>query len=243
MNRGHGLRWVLLVTALSLVVTPAFAGKALPAAGAVAEATRTLILGTPMGAKAVCALGITDSPVWSVGYIYPDQDQYFTLIDPSECVEGAECGVAVSIAHIALEFSYAMDTPVRVGIVEADLTDAQCPVPVPGSYVCAPVEYDLVGPGSGIFDLALPLSTNCPLTGPAFLEITFTTWGPYWEVPNLVLTGSCESCRSYNYYPGDNYDLCTFGFDGNPIMYVEAECANPVSVESNTWGEMKAQYR
>jgi hypothetical protein len=243
VHRNYWLRSVLCGVFMALLVNQASAGKARPDARPLVGTDHGPVPTGAAGVSAICAIGITDEAVSSVGYIYPDEDQYYTLIDPAECAEGAACGVTASIAHVVLEFSYAMSTPVRVGIVQADLSDAACPVPVPGSYLCAPATYDLGAPDGGVFDLALPLSASCHLAGPAFLEITFTTWGPYWDVPSLVLTGSCDGCRSYNYYPGNDYDLCTFGFDGNPIMYVEAECANPVGTASSTWGGLKAQYR
>lgn len=243
MQLRYGLRFLLTAVALLLLAMPALAGRTSPVSHRLPGAAGIPDAALAPATKSMCALGVAGPAAMTVGYIYPDEDQYYTLIDPTECVDGGTCGVTVATAHIVLDFGYAMTTPVRVGIVAADLTDAECPVPVPGSYVCDPVEYDLAGPDAGIHDIALPLGASCPLTGPAFLEITFTTWGPYWDVPGLVLTGACDPCRSYNYFPGQNYDLCTFGFEGNPIMYVDAECGNPVAQERSTWGELKAQYR
>lgn len=237
------LRGIVILAALAMAATPGFAGKLLPTGRPVAGATGTIGADSPAGANALCTLGITDPAASTVGYIIPDEDQYYTFIDPSECEGGAACGTIVSVAHIVLDFGYAMSTPVRVGLVAADLTDAGCPVPVPGSYVGAPATYDLVGSGAGILDIALPLGESVVLEAPVFLEITFTEWGPYWDVPGLVLTGACEPCRSFNYYPGNDYDLCAFGFEGNPVMYVEAECANPVREVNNSWGNVKALYR
>lgn len=223
--------------------TTALAGRPLPAAAPVTAAPRPAVAGTVVTEGALCRLGVTDPAASIVSYIYPDDDQYYTLIDPADCAGNTGCGVMVTLAHAVLDFVSADNCPVRVGIVQADLTDPECPVPLPGQYLCEPLEYELVAADAGVFDFGLPLSGNTALTGPAFLEITFTGWSWNWQVPNLVLTGSCETCRSYNYWPGDQYDLCTFGFDGNPLMSVESECANPVAVERATWGAVKSLYR
>lgn len=231
----------VLLLPLALLSTPALAARPLPGATSVVGAP--LAAGSLSVAGATCRLGITGAAAWSVGYIYPDDDQYYTLIDPADCGDNQECGVLVTLAHAVLEFATADNCPVRVGLVQADLTDPECPVPLPGQYLCAPLAYDLETADGGVFEFGLPLSANTVLTGPAFLEITFTGWSWNWQAPNLVLTGSCESCRSYNYWPGDNYDLCPFGFDGNPLMSVDVACANPVAATAQTWGGLKAQYR
>jgi hypothetical protein len=237
------LHVTLATAALLASAIPAFAARPATTLRRIDAAESRLSAVPAAPTNALCALGVTDAPAWSVGYIIPGEDQYYTLVDPAECAGGDDCGVSVSLAHIVLDFSYAMSTPVRVGLVQADLTDAECPVPMPGVYVCPPVTYDIAGPDAGLYDVALPLSESATLTGKVFLEITFTEWGPYWDVPGLAITAACDPCRSYNYYPGDNYDLCTFGFDGNPVMFVDVDCANAVADEATTWGQLKASYR
>ncbi len=192
---------------------------------------------------ATCQLGVEGPAAYVVSYVIPPDDQYYTLVDPTE--EGCEAqhGVQLVAAHIGVDFPYAFETPVRVGIVRADLTDPECPVPMPGQYLCPPVTQMLGAPGTGAFDIALPLAGGCTLEEKAFLEITFTEWGDWWEVPSLLLGGACAPCTSYNYYPGDDYDLCTFGFEGNPIMYVEGSPLSVVPAARGTWGRLKTMYR
>lgn len=198
---------------------------------------------TPARSIATCNLGVTGPAVFTVSYVIPPDDQYYTLLDPAEQGCEAQGGVQIHAAHIGVEFQYAYETPIRVGIVQADLSNPECPVPVPGAYLCPPTDYMLAGPGTGAYDVTLPLATSCTLTGPAFLEITFTEWGDWWEVPGLLLTGQCAPCNSYNYYPGDHYDLCTFGFEGNPIMYVDAVADAALPVARGTWGRIKTMHR
>lgn len=243
MSPCQRLQMTLAVATVLAMAAPALASRPAANVRRIGAADVLRPAGAAAAAGGLCTLGVTGAPAWSVGYIIPGEDQYYTLIDPAECAGGDDCGVAVSLAHIVLDFSYAMSTPVRVGIVQADLADDECPVPMPGAYVCPPVTYDIAGPDAGLYDIALPLSEGVTLTGKVFLEVTFTEWGPYWDVPGLAITAACDACRSYNYYPGDNYDLCAFGFEGNPVMFVDVECAGAVPVESTTWGDLKASYR
>jgi hypothetical protein len=228
MNQRHlGLTLLLVVTSL-LAVAPGYAAKHAPLCRSVVGTSQQAIVDPTKAVDSICPLGITGSPVYTVGYIVPPDDSYYTLIDPSDCQCSDSVTVLVSAAHIIVEFSYAYDVPVRVGIVQADLSNPECPIPIPGQYLCPPVEQLLEGPGYGTYDISLSLGTGCSVGEKSFLEITFTEW--VYEVPGLVLTGSCEPCKSYNYYPGNNYDLCTFGFEGNPIMYVDATCASAAAV-------------
>ncbi len=243
MRTRQRISTIILAAALLAIALPALAARPMPTFRALGAAPVRALAGPNGAGDPACALGVTGAPAWSVGYIIPGEDQYYTLLDPADCRADGECGVSVSLAHVILDFQYAMSTPVRVGLVQADLSDEGCAVPVPGAYVCAPIVYDLSAPDAGLFDVALPLSAGTALAGKVFLEITFTEWGPYWDVPGLVLTAACDPCRSYNYYPGDNYDLCTFGFDGNPVMYADVECDNAVAEKATTWGQLKASFR
>lgn len=238
-------RPTLLATLVALALTAgaAEAARPVPAFRPFTGSPLRLAAGATASSVATCPLGVLGAPASIVGYVYPDDDQYYTLIDPTETACSGAGGALVIAGHIVAEFQYAYGTPVRVGIVQADVSDPECPVPMPGAYLCPPIDYMLESPAGGVYDVSLPLGGGCAITGPAFLEITFTEWGPWWEVPGLVLTASCEPCVSYNYYPGDHYDLCTFGFDGNPVMYADAMVNGVVPARTRTWGALKSVYR
>ncbi len=228
-----------VVFASTLVAVPALAARQLPT---FRPLTRSALLDASANANESCQLGVTGPVASTVSYVIPPDDQYYTLLDPTvgECAEHGSA--QLTAAHIGVEFAYAYDTPIRVGIVEADMSDPGCPVPIPGAYLCEPVEYSLQGPGTGAYDVELPVPTGCAINGMAFLEITFTEWNSSYEVPGLLLSGECEACTSWNFYPGNDYDLCTFGFEGNPIMYVNAIGDAPVAAERSTWGRLKTIY-
>jgi hypothetical protein len=243
MHPRYSLLATLLWIGFAFAVSPVQANKPEPVFLPVRGTSGTGSPGQPKLATPVCQTGMNGAPQHVVSYIIPPDDQYFTLINAEACDCPPGGGLVLSAAHILLEFGDLYSTPVRVGIVAADLSNPDCPVPVPGQYLCSPVDFGLAGPDYGTFDITLPLSNNCTITGKAFLEITFTDWGLGYTTPNLLLTASCESCNSYNYYPGNHYDLCTFGFEGNPIMYVDGACTGAVAVHPDSWGRVKTLYR
>ncbi|MFN8587849.1 MAG: hypothetical protein U0704_08585 [Candidatus Eisenbacteria bacterium] len=232
----------LFASALLLlcVAAPSHAQRSLPVARALQLPVQR---GTSTRTAPSCALGVTDPAVYVVSYVIPPDDQYFTLLDAGDTDCSGSGGVQLTEAHLAVEFSYGYETPVRVSVVRADLSDPECPKPIPGSYLCPPTDYMLSAPSGGAWDLALPLPATCSLAGKAFLEITFTEWGFSYETPALLLTGGCEPCTSFNYYPGNHYDLCSYGFEGNPIMYAVGLPESVVPVRAGTWGRLKLGYR
>lgn len=239
------LRDSLLISLAALVLgaAPAAAARNVPVLRPLTMPTRPLQAGAHASDPGTCMLGVTGPAASVVSYVIPPDDQYYTLLDPEDCACAGHGGYTPTAAHIVVEFGYAYDTPVRVGVVRADLSDPECPKPVPGDYLVPPLDYALAAPAGGVYDVEMPLTAGACLTETAFLEITFTDWGFSYEVPSLVLTASCEPCRSYNYYPGDDYDLCTFGFPGNPIMYAAANCCTSVPALHGTWGRLKSIYR
>lgn len=240
--RRLGLASLLLAGLMTLTALAQAAGR-VPVSRPVPGQPRAIALGAAKAAAAECPLGVTGPAVLSIGYIAPPDDAYYTLIDPSECEDCDGAGVLVTSAHVVLDAWDIGPWPVRVGIVRADLSDPECPAPIPGDYLSPPIQLEISAPEFAVYDFTLALGQPVTLNQPAFLEITFYEWGQWWTVPGLVTTGSCESCRSYNYYPGDDYDLCAFGFDGNPIMYVDAACASAVPTGRGSWGRLKSIYR
>lgn len=232
-----------LIAVFAFGANPAFASRPVPVVRPLTLAPRALQAGAYASDPGTCRLGVTAAPASVVSYVIPPDDQYYTYLDPSDCECAGHGGYAAFAAHVVLEFGYAFATPVRVGVVRADVSTPGCPVPVPGDYLVEPLLYSLGAPAGGVFDVELPLAPGACLTGPAFLEITFTEWGDWWEVPNLVLAADCEPCTSYNYYPGDDYDLCTFGFSGNPLMYVVGGCCTTVPAMRRSWGALKQFHR
>jgi len=77
----------------------------------------------------------------------------------------------------------------------------------------------------------------CHLDTTAFLMIRFLAdgvgCGTTGTRPRLTASTTCDSCHSYNYYPGGGADLCAVAFPGNPEIWTDAEIAPcaPVGVD------------
>ena len=245
MRRRYSLLPILVLVALSLVATASHAAKPTLVPEALQGTPQKFIVGTPQSMYVACNLGVTGDPAWIVNYLYPPNDAYYTMLDPAAC--GA-CpgpnGVLLSNAHALLNFPMACSIPVSVAVVAADLTDPLCPVPLPGQYICAPVNYNLAPGAAGNWDFTFAMPLGCCITQKAFLVIEFTGTGTCTTLPRLITTDVCDPCVSYNVYPGGFDDLCVdIGFPGNPNMYVEAACCDQVPALRGTWGRMKTLYR
>jgi hypothetical protein len=235
---------LLLVALFSLVAMASHAARPAAVSEPLLGTPQRFVVGTPQEMYVVCQLGVTRPGAYLVDYLYPPNDAYFTLLVPENCACPGPNGVLLSNAHALLNFQMACSIPVSVGVVAADLTDPLCPVPVPGQYICAPVNYNLAPAAAGNYNFAFALPSGCCITQKAFLVITFTGAGTCTTLPRLITTDGCDPCVSYNVYPAGFDDLCAdIGFPGNPNMYVEAACCDIVPALRGTWGRVKTLYR
>jgi len=226
-----------LILALGALLTtlPAVAAKAPPAVEALPAGSPSEVLLAPAGdLDATCVLGEAHAGVYSVNYLLPPDDAYYTLLRRSGCTScPGPAGVFLGAARVRLHFPTLCTQPVAVSIVGA--VGDSCPVPNPGIVYCPPTLFELTPPATGFFDFSLPLPADCGILGTAFLCINFVGQGDGCStvatVPRLVTTDSCRTCRSYNIYRGADDELCALAFPGNPVMSVEvADCAGFVAV-------------
>lgn len=244
MRHGYSFASILVLAALALVTSPGQAAKPAPVRGTLRGAPQQVVVGNQLqSVNATCVLGVIGPPSFPMFYLYPPEDQYYTLIDPAQCECSGSGGVSVSTAHVMLDFPEACTIPVRVAVVAADLSDPQCPIPIPGQYLCPPVEHDLSVSEAGQYDFSLPITAGCCITQKAFLMITFVTGGDCGSWPGLMIDTAVCGCVSYNAWPGgDLYDLCGT-LPGSPVMYVDAVCCGVVPALPQSWGKIKTLYR
>ena len=216
-----------------------------PGAGVTVHPFRT----GPSHANSVCQLGVNGTAAWSVNYLLPPNDAYYTLLDPASCTAcGPTHTLALSTAHVALNFINGCAQPVQVGFYGATVGPTGCLAPDLNNLLC-PTFLVTLQPGAGAWDIAIPVPSGCCIQGPAFMMINFVANGAGCGTsatrPRLLTIDGCTGCTSYNIYPGGNDDLCDplIGFPGNPIMYVEADCCNVVPTLPTKWGQLKAMYR
>jgi hypothetical protein len=188
-----------------------------------------------------CYLGYKAQGVFIVHYVLPPDDVYLTLVDPDSCdVDGSR----LTTVHAQLYFQVRCTQTFEISVV--GVTGDSCPRPDPSQILCGPVTVDFTPTQIGTQDVTFELPAECVITGRAFLSVSFAELEPGCSTtgdrPALVTNGQCQSCASYNFYPGGQSDLCEIpGFPGRPIMYVESEAVVPVL--RSTWGNLKTRYR
>jgi hypothetical protein len=207
----------------------------------------------PSGAQSICTLGITGSPAFIVNYVFPPNDQYYTLIEPLACAQCAAVGAVTAVtAHVLLNFPAQCSQLVSVGIYGGTPSpfDPTCLVPDPNLVICPPFLVNLAPPAPGNYKFSIPMPTGCCITGKAFLKIEFVNLAPGCNtgstVPRLITTSSClPGCNSWNIWPGGGPDeLCLdIGFPGNPIMNLEVDCCLSTNTHKHSWGTLKSHYR
>jgi hypothetical protein len=248
MQLRDSLQYILSVVAVLGVAVPAPASPAsrpAPVQSALSGPLQQVGLpGDPSALVAVCKVGVTGDPHLTMMYLYPPDDEYYTLLDPESCACPEEEGIAPIAAHVTLDFAEACSIPVTVAIVAADGSNPSCPQPVRELDLCPRVDYNLTVTEAGLYDLSIPLPSGCCIRQAAFLMISFRAVGDCGRVPGLAMQFECNPCVSWNYWPdGALVDLCDGYLLGNPNMYVEATCCSSVPVQPHTWGHVKSMYR
>ncbi len=237
-----------LACALTLVAGNAFAQKPAVTPTPVDVGTiNELRIGTPLSTHTACTLGNPSPPGFILSYFLPPPDEYYTLLRADQCSAcPGQGGVLLNVAHVVLSNPTLCGLRVTVSIVEADLTDPTCPVPDPAKPVCDPISYDLLPPGLGIWDYAMALPNGCCITSDSFLRITLDDFigDCTIDVPELVVSAACNPCESWNFWGAGNEDeICSIGFLGNFVHYVEGDCCETTSSAKDSWGRVKSMYR
>lgn len=245
MRSRYAFGALLALAFIALLASPGQAARPEARQGSLQGSIKKVVVGSRQQAvSATCALGVLGPASFPMQYLYPPDDQYFTLLDPAQCACLDPDGALVTAAHVVLDFAEACAIPVRIGIVAADLSDSQCPAPVVEQYLCPPTDFELTVNEAGEYDFALPLEASCHLTQKAFLMVTFVTGGDCGSWPGLMIDTAVCGCVSYNAWPGSGppSDLCG-ALPGSPVMYVETTCGGAVPAARRTWGSIKSVPR
>jgi hypothetical protein len=242
----YRLAALFLLLALVTSGTTAFAAKPAPVITPLGGAGMDqMIVAPPRYTHTTCTLGEVGTPAYIVDYLLPPDDGYYTLVDPAACGCPGNSVLLTNI-KILLNFRAACAQPVEISVVGA-VGDVACWSPDPTNILCPPSNWQLQPPAPGNYIFTMPILSDCCLSGPAFIVVKFgpfgagcttsTTW------PRLITTNGCESCVSYNIWPGGFDELCSVGFPGNPVISSDADCCNTTSTRHGTWGGVKILYR
>jgi hypothetical protein len=180
-------------------------------------------------------------------------DAYFTLIDPSSCVDCTETHtLTVDQIHIGLRFNTACSLPVEISIVEAE-DDLGCYLPEDDVFLMSPIALGLNGNQPGVFEYTIPLQNPVCLRGPAFLMVRVTSIDPACVAedarPELTF-GDENNCPLCHYFfltdGGGSGDLCdpTDTPQRVPLQqWVSGSCCSLMPVAQKSWGELKVRYK
>jgi hypothetical protein len=198
---------------------------------------------SPFASSVVCQAGMNGSPaaVTSIS----QGASYYTLLAADSCMCGSDA-VELSSAHLGLIFGSPCMVDISVSIVGSILDAPGCYRPNPGNVIFPAVSRSVGAPSSGIHDIVVPLPDDWCITEPAFLCITFDSFGTCVtpvSPPGLVDVASCTSCATWLSF--DSRDWCAFhgGAVGNPIMYADADCCQLTPIHRESWGRLKTLYR
>jgi len=245
---------------IASLVSVACLGSAAAASAKDATARRALegpvkainVAGRPYATLGTCTLGSDLPPAFALeGYLAPPGDQYYTLLDPSDCASCSDTAT-VTAAHIVLFFQTACSQPIQLSIVGVSADDPSCDTPDPANVIMPAATYMLDPGQTGAVDFTLPLDEPLCLTEPVFLCYTIDQFGAGCDTdvtaPLLVAASSgCETCKAWNFYDTNEDDFCVvappFGVDGPFIHYADADCGCTTTPTLPTsWGSLKIRY-
>lgn len=250
----------LVVVCLALAVAPAFAARPAPSlvpmpGGALPSVDVT------SGASATCALGQTGPGVSAFIWFFPSDDYYYTYFDPAAC----QC--AGGITNLVVNWQLFWPTPcsidVQAWILPSVNPTGGCDVPDTAPSPPNPAAPILCGPGpittitgaaTGVpEDHLIPLpDCLCLSSAPGFILVKIVgnqncpvrSDGALGS-PAIVVDNTPGPCTSYNAFAGSGgpIDMLTFGFPGNNVMWVNADCCPPTPTLPGSWGMLKTLYR
>src|SRR5689334_13634988 len=120
--------------------TAAFAAKPAPEIVPLDGDFQSVTSGHP-APNGACTMGVSTGAAFIINYIVPPNDQYYTLIDPSNC-SCPNGSIAVNAAHLLLNFQANCAQPVAVTIVPAVDVNG-CLQPDASAPICGPFLFNL----------------------------------------------------------------------------------------------------
>jgi len=115
---------LVAITVVAVAVPPSHAARPASVQGVLSGTPHRLgVAGDLPQLESVCRVGVTDDPHITMMYLYPPDDEYYTLLDPGTCECEEEEAIAPTVAHVTLNFAGECSIPVTVAIVAADLSN------------------------------------------------------------------------------------------------------------------------
>lgn len=182
-------------------------------------------------------LGYYDS--WFLGF-----ENYAIPINAAD--SGCNCaeGVTVTTIHMLLALDEFANLDVAAAVLDANTDGAGCLSP--GAEIAVSAAYTFTGiPSLGYYDIAIPITAPCATVGDAqFIAVYFLNDNDsqFFGIP---ITDPPNVCVNYNDWGAGYVDVVDgYGFAGDMLIWADMECcAEPVSTESSTFGNVKSLFR
>lgn len=182
------------------------------------------------GAQALttCVVGNASPGSFALPDFIAPPVKYAVTFVPEEVCTICPAGVRVTTVHIVLQTDEAMAIEMGATVAAVDSNIASCPEP--GAALCSTAIDQILLPGPGLWDVAIPIS-DCPCldaNGRFALTVIINgiPFGTPGNVPDLVVDNSPTNCTSWI----DNAFGWTelSGFPGNLVISANAECCGSV---------------
>jgi hypothetical protein len=199
-------------------------------------------VGCQVGNLNPLAFAITD---WVWG---SEKYKYMFFADQAQCTSCTE-GFTVDSVNLVMRFG-PEDVPstfgARVDFEEATWDDALGCF-VPGPEICVSSVYTVTISSAGVYNINLPMNATCSCAFFGYwygISFEFTTSFAGGMEPDLVTDAFPVGCTSWNDYGAGWVDMQDFGFPGEISLFADISCcANPVSTDQSSWGDIKAMFR
>jgi len=240
---------LLVVLCLALMAGTAFADRTVTVTKLSSNLEiQTLDLGG--GGMRDCLVGNLNDPAWAINGWFTGQEEYKFLFNGAECCNE---GFWLDTVHIYLQFTDTMTYPLEI-LAWVDLEDALWDDAlgcwVPGIVDCVSAVYTVTIEAPGLYDIGLPMTDYCDCA-----YVYDPTGSPYWYMlsvhfdnlfdAQLVTDDFPVGCMSWNNWGAGWYDLVNdAGFPGEIMIWGDVHCCeDPVGMENETWGGVKALFR
>ncbi len=181
---------------------------------------------------------------WTVDGWFTGNESYAVYCDPTGCTDctGSWKPLSVTI-YLYWEDENSCALTVHAEIVEADMSDPECPTP--GTTVASISVPMTAGPFSpaGLWAVTIPMPEDCPaFNQPFFASVVFED--ACGEPPQLVNnSGPCTNCMSWNNWGLGWHAMCDYSFPGDLSIYATMECVGSSPVQQTSWTTIKNMYR
>ena len=168
-----------------------------------------------------CIVRHDSGATWKIDGWVIGNELYKEYLDPAASCEGP---YPFTITEIAIQMFFVGATPMSVSVDVEDVDYSQPDCPFPGNLLAISSEYTVDIPGTGLYEIWVPLDTPYAVNGPFFAGFFIgNTFDPV-DSPAVVTDNIPIQCVSYNIWNDsigfvDLNNNSLFNFPGRLLLY------------------------